>query len=119
VNDIEISQVTNDIVFTNNFDMSIVDGISRVAQQIFIRLKLFKGEWYLDETFGVPYFEDIFRKRKDFGLVSTIFKSQILSVPNVDSLLSFDLEIDEQTRLMTIDFSVNTAFGTIESSQVI
>ena len=56
------SGVKNDLII-DTFDLSMVDGIEQIRQKLQIRLQFFYGEWYLDTTQGVKYFDEIFKKK--------------------------------------------------------
>lgn len=116
--DLEISSNTNDLVFTG-YDLNLVSEIDRIRQQLQIRLQFFKGEWFLNQNFGIPYFESIFIKKTDTPLIESILKSQIKAIAGVSEILSFELDFIPSTRKMDLDFVVNTIYGQLEFSEVI
>jgi len=98
----------NDLVLTEDAD--------QVSQNLDIKLHFFKGEYPLDITFGVPYYENVFVKNPDIPAVSAIFKSAIMSVPDVNELQEFSLDYDASARDISVDFKVNTTFGIVSGS---
>ncbi|MBR2880827.1 MAG: hypothetical protein IKB96_00480 [Prevotella sp.] len=99
--------------------MLLIDNAERVAQQIKIQLLTFYGEWYLDTTWGVPYMEYILVKNPNFTIIRQIFREQILSVDDVESVESLDVEYDAQTRTMTLVYSATTSYGLITRKEVL
>ena len=74
-----------DILLTNG-KISLTKNIS---QKVSILLKTFKGEWFLDDSIGIPYFQTILGKKISKEQIDSIFKSQILSVKEVSKIISF------------------------------
>lgn len=116
--DLALNAKSHDIVLRDG-DMLLIDNAERVAQQIKIQLLTFYGEWYLDTTWGVPYLEYILVKNPNFTIIRQIFREQILSVDDVDSVESLDVKYDAQTRTMTLDYSATTSYGLITRKEVL
>lgn len=101
---------------TSALDLSLVDGAARVKQQLLIKLKLWRGEWFLDTEFGTPYLPDVLGKQLTIsGAVAAIRKS-ILEVDGVFKLVEFNYTFNRQTRLLAVDFVAQTPEGLIEVS---
>ena len=116
--DLALNAKSHDIVRRDG-DMLLIDNAERVAQQIKIQLLTFYGEWYLDTTWGVPYMEYILVKNPNFTIIRQIFREQILSVDDVESVESLDVEYDAQTRTMTLVYSATTSYGLITRKEVL
>lgn len=116
--DLALNAKSHDIVLRDG-DMLLIDNAERVAQQIKIQLLTFYGEWYLDTTWGVPYMEYILVKNPNFTIIRQIFREQILSVDDVESVESLDVEYDAQTRTMTLVYSATTSYGLITRKEVL
>ena len=97
-------------------DLVLIEDDVQVSQNLDIKLQFFKGEYPLDITFGIPYFENVFVKNPDIPAVSAIFKASIMSVPDVNELLEFSLDYDASARDVSLTFKVNTTFGIIAGS---
>lgn len=108
--------VVGDLFLDATGQLVLVDGVEAIAQQIWVRLQFFKGEWFLDRRQGVPYFENVFIKNPSRELLETIFRGIILDTPNVESLDSFLLDIETATRTGTIDFVAVTDDGLLDSA---
>ncbi len=115
--DIKMNMTTNDLDITN-FDLSLVDGIDQIKQKLKIRLQFFYGEWYLDTTKGVKYYEEILIKNPLFEKVSSILKTTILETPGVNELTSFTMNYVGE-RQLSVTFTVNTSSGTLTLSEVL
>lgn len=86
-----------------------------VQNYLLISLRLFKGEWYLDLTQGIPYFQNILGKKISLQIVTQIFKSAILKCPGIQSLDSIDTRRLE-ARAIQLVFSVTLQDGKILTS---
>jgi len=118
---IDLLTNTNGDLTVNNSDLVLVTGIDRVVQAIRIKLKFFYGEWFLDTTYGIKYQELIFIKNPNVNIVDDALKAAIVDDPDVLELIKFESDIDNQTRVLTVSFVVNTIYGivTIESEKLL
>lgn len=106
------------------FDLEIVDGglaltesVEAVRQYLRSKLKTVRGEWFLDLTAGVPYYEEVFKKGPDPVVIDAVFKEAILTTPGVLELLEFDMDLDGLTRKLTLQFKIRTLEGVIIFSE--
>jgi hypothetical protein len=90
-----------------------------IAQRIKITLWLFLGEYFFDESVGVPYFQQIFQKGITASEVDNIFKTKIRSVPGVLSLTKFTSEFNKAQREYKINFTVLTSTGSVQLEVVV
>lgn len=109
--DLLIDTTTGDLVFTNGGCPVTQLETDIVAQRLRIKLYTFLGEWFLDETIGVPYLQQIFSKVRQKSTIDLIFQSIIAEDEGVLSVLSFESEISAQ-RGYTMTFSVKVTDNT-------
>jgi len=108
----------DDILITNN-SMTLTTGLEAIRQHLQTSLRLFLGEWFLDTTVGVPWFQQVFQKNTTFVVVQQVLKDKILSVPGVLQLLKFDFDYNGTTREATLSFQALTEEGVIDFSQIV
>lgn len=105
---------------TNTGDMVYVNGgcpvtqrtAEVVAQRLRITLYTFLGEWFLDTTVGVPYFQQIFGKLRSKASVDLIFQQIITTDPDVIEILTFESVLDKTARGYSMTFQVRVADNT-------
>ena len=97
-----------------NADFVLVDGAESVKQQLLIKLKLWTGEWFLDDGFGTPYLQDILGKQLTLSGVVAAIQQSILEVEGVINIERFVYEFDRQNRKLNVDFTANTNYGIVE-----
>lgn len=104
----------HDLAFGPDGDILLVDGAESVAQQIEITLLTFLGEWFLDETFGVPYFENILIKSPSRAQIENIIRAKVKDVPFVTSVPTVDIRIENSTRRAQISLpDIETSEGLV------
>lgn len=108
----QLNNDTHDLQVVN-YDLALNTGNALVQQRLKQSLWFFLGEWYLDVTDGVPYYQDILVKAPVQITVESILKSTILETPDVLELTQFDLTYENDTRRLFLDFTVNTTFGSV------
>lgn len=72
------------------------------------RLRTLFGDWFLDTSLGIPYFEEVFQKPFNASVVESIFINEILATPGVVRLIEFNMEIDKGTRFLKPSFKAET-----------
>lgn len=113
--DIDLS--TGDIQFTT--------GLAAVAQDIYIAIKLFKGEWFLNRELGIPYLPNDIVSETDALLgqkfsevkARAAFRAAIETVEGVESITRLAVSFDPPMRTMFVEFTVKTVAGTIVATE--
>lgn len=102
-----------DLKITNS-DLVIVQGAERVRQNIEIKLKLWRGEWFLDTEFGTPYLQSILGKQITLNGAVSAIKQSILEVADVNSITDFSYNFIRAERRLAVTFTADTRFGLIQ-----
>ena len=91
--------------------LHLVDGADAIAQHVQFRLRLFKGEWFLDAAIGMPYYDTVLVKAPDLIAIRSEIRQAILSTPGVASLDGLDLAFDRAARTLSVSFAATTDAG--------
>jgi hypothetical protein len=90
-------------------NLLLVTGQEEIAQVSAQRLRTFFGEWFLDTSIGIPYFDQIFEKGQNVNDIDAIFISEILQTPGIIRVLEFDLDIpDLAARRLELNYKAQT-----------
>ena len=98
-------------------DFALVGGatdaehIDAVKQGIRIRVLLFLGEYYLDESEGVDYLGQILIRNANPLVVRELLRQAIASTPDVTEVVGAELLVDAATREASISYEVLTAYS--------
>lgn len=80
-----------------------------VGQRLKIRLLSFRGEWFINTAYGVPYWESILgRKQTSKIATDLIFQTEILAEAGVKEIVSFDSSFVNRQYSLTFRVSVET-----------
>jgi hypothetical protein len=83
-----VNDDTGDLDVQSNQWM-LVGGIESIRQDLQQKFRLFLGEWFLDPTVGIPYFQKIFNtKNPPYSVLESIFRSQALATRGVLAVTS-------------------------------
>jgi len=107
--DLALDEITHDLQIVDG-DLVIYTGLDATAQRLKIKLRFFLGEWFLNESVGIPYWESIFVKNPNLAVVRSIFRKAILSDKAVTSLNQFDFTLSEN-RAARLTFKADTTDG--------
>lgn len=108
--DFALDQVSNDLIF-KDFDFALFDDTNQIMQNLAIRLRFILGEWYLDITQGVPYYEVFFRKAPNQIQIESILKEEIVNTRGIVELISFESNFDQRKRIYSVKFSARSISG--------
>ena len=111
--DLLLDPITHDLVFVNGESPVTQTQAEIVAQRLKITLYTFLGEWFLDRTIGVPYFQQIFGKGRTNSAVDVIFQRFISNDPGVIEIREFQSTLEPQGRGYVMTFSVRVANNVI------
>lgn len=100
----------------STLDLKLIGAAEQVRQQLLIKLKLWRGEWFLDTEFGTPYLQEILGKQLTLSGALAALKQSILEVSGVQRIVTFTYAFSNSTRKLTVDFSAETPFGIVEVS---
>jgi hypothetical protein len=112
----DLQVINGDLVLTSDID---INGTNPILQDILQKMRMFLGEWFLDNTKGVPWFQQIFIKNPDMSKIEAIFIELILSTSGVDSLMDYSFVSDKATRRFEVSFLAQTTRGIVDYSGTI
>lgn len=79
-----------DMVFINGSTPITEEFVDAVAQRVFIMLRTFESEWYLNDSTGVPYLTRILGYKVEKSTVDRILQQKILEQSGVADILEFN-----------------------------
>ena len=81
-----------------------------VSQRLVTRLKTFKGEWFMDNTYGFPYFQEVLGKKISKEDVDNIYRREILKERGVKNLTYFKSTLSKD-RVYKLEFRISVGDG--------
>lgn len=110
---IDIKVDDNDNIVIENGDIAIVKDAEEVEQSLKIRLKMWLGEWFLDESLGLDFLGKIFKKNYSKQDIDNEIKKVILGTFGVVRILAYSSEVIKENKLETlkVKFSVSTIYS--------
>ncbi len=89
-----------------NGRVEIVRNADAVRQRWLIYIRTFLGEWFLDQSIGVPYTQQILKKQVTRQILKQAFTTASLEVPGILQVVSVIVtELDVARRTATIDIT--------------
>lgn len=88
----------------------LVDSPEAVAQAVVTRLRLIRGEWFLDATAGMPW--DQVLGKNNQGTADSAIRQCILGTQGVVEITEYSSSLDEDTRALTVVATITTIYGT-------
>ena len=113
MSDLTIDPITGDFAITNG-EVTLEEGSAAIRQRLEIKLRTFLGEWFLDTTFGIPYYEQVLGKKVNPISLNAVFVSAILTVSGIKKL-DKPITYDFNPSLRKLDLSFVAILDTGES----
>ena len=115
MNDFKLDQTTHDLVFEDG-DLILLNNEALVATQTLeINLLTLKGEWFLDNTKGVPYLQTIFKKGTTKRHADTLFQVAIKESYNIVGITEFESSLGVDQVYTITNLKATTTDGDIVS----
>ena len=99
-----------DYVFGGSANDFLVNTPEAVGQAVLTRLRLHRGEWFLDTTVGMPWETDVIGKYTT-GTADAAIRACILGTTGVTEITAYASR-DSDTRKLTVTASITTLYGT-------
>lgn len=119
--DLNIASPTyNDYLLLNN-DLALTSdaqsgGSDPVQQDILQALRTYLNEWYLDNTIGMPWYQQILVKNPDLSKIDALFINTILGRRGGVQLLKYDFSPEFLTRRLEDTFIAQKTTGVVDYS---
>lgn len=99
-------------------DFVLVSGAEKVAQNIKVRLEMFKGTWRYDRNLGMPFFQEILVAGASLELIRRRFYDALIGTPGVTGVTKLTTRIDPsaQGAILRVYFAVTTDSGLISDT---
>lgn len=114
--DLQIFGPSNDLVVVDG-DLTLIGESAAIRQAVLQILQTFAGEWFLDTTKGIPYFQQVFVKNPNLDLIQAVMQRAITDVPGIASLNAFNFDYNNGLRELSITFQATSTNGQIIKAQ--
>ncbi len=104
--DISFDMDTYDM-YLDGGDIAFATEDTILVQRLKAKLQFLYGEWFLDNTLGLPYTQTVFQPGTSETDLYSIFRSQISATDGVESIESLELNYTGNNRSLIVTFSVN------------
>lgn len=90
----------------------LVNSAAMVAQKIRTRLLLWQGEWFLDETEGTPWLQQVVGKHKN-PTYDLVIQERIIQTDGVKSIVSYSSSLSGATRGLSVQVTIMTDYSDV------
>lgn len=110
---------TGDLLITDLGLVRLTDSmLEEVGQRLRTKLQFFLGEWFLDTTLGLAYYRDVLVRNPNMAVVKSVFQDVITADDGVEQLVRLDLELNSETRVLSVTFEAVLNSGELLSAAV-
>nr|WP_315596084.1 hypothetical protein [uncultured Cupriavidus sp.] len=102
---------TGDFVFGGQQADFYKDLPEAVGQAVLTRLRLLRGEWFLDKTAGTPWSTEVLGKYTN-GTYDAAIRQRILGTQGVKEIVAYSSAVDTEKRHLSVSVTINTIYGT-------
>jgi hypothetical protein len=88
-----------------------VSGADAVRQNVLTALRLFRGEWFLAVSRGMPWFGEVLVANPNIRVIEFELRRTVLRIRGVTGIREMDLDFDRGTRELSISIEIDTEYG--------
>lgn len=94
------------------------DSPEAVAQAVATRLRLLAGEWFLDNQEGTAYAQAALGRHTQDSR-DPMLRARILDTQGVTGISAYESTYDGETRRLTVNATIDTAYGSASLREVL
>lgn len=114
--DIRINVEDGKILFQNGQIFTTLNRQDSLRQRLDIRIKTQKGTWFLNISYGIDWFNDVFSDTSTKSSVDALIQAEILKEDLVADIIEFRSSVDNITREYRCDFKVKMVDQTVSDT---
>lgn len=114
--DIRTNVEDGKILFQNGQIFTTLNRQDSLRQRLDIRIKTQKGTWFLNISYGIDWFNDVFSDTSTRSSVDALIQAEILKEDLVADIIEFRSSVDNITREYRCDFKVKMVDQTLSDS---
>ena len=99
-----------DMAFGAGSQNYFIDSAQGVAQVAKTRLMLWLGQWFLNQSDGTPWYEDVLGFNTQ-NLRDAAIRARLAGTPGVTAILAYQSQLNQQTRAFTVEATLATIYG--------
>jgi hypothetical protein len=101
-----------------NDDFVLVTGNDETLQRLTNRLKVFKGEWFLNPELGLDFYNEIANKKLTSKDPAREIQRVILETEGIDSIVSFSQTVNNTNRTWSFIVTIRFDDGTENTENI-
>jgi len=101
---------TGDYVFGGQQADFYKDSPEAVGQAVLTRLRLLRGEWFLDKIEGTPWGTEVLGKYTN-GTYDAAIRQRILGTQGVLQITEYSSTVDTEKRALSVTVTISTIYG--------
>ena len=114
--DIRTNVEDGKILFQNGQIFTTLNRQDSLRQRLDIRIKTQKGTWFLNISYGIDWFNDVFSDTSTKSSVDALIQAEILKEDLVADIIEFRSSVDNISREYRCDFKVKMVDQTVSDS---
>ena len=114
--DIRINVEDGKILFQNGQIFTTLNRQDALRQRLDIRIKTQKGTWFLNISYGIDWFNDVFSDTSTKSSTDALIQAEILKEELVSNIIGFSSSVDNVTRTYRCDFKVKMRDQTVSDN---
>ncbi len=110
---LKLDPVTHDYIIENFSYAFVENDLVDVEQRLKVKLFTNRCDWFFDQTYGIPYYDDVFVVSPKKDDIDDIFKIAISQERGVESITHYESSFNPSTRKFTINAKIKKTGGGI------
>ena len=99
----DLKQDSEGYILIEDNDLATVTGQEAIGQDITRSIRVWKREYFRDQSIGIDYSKEIFAKGTPITLIISRYKNVILNVNGVESIRDFQFTNTNRSAIITAE----------------
>lgn len=114
--DIRTNVEDGKVLFQNGQIFTTLNRQDSLRQRLDIRIKTQKGTWFLNISYGIDWFNDVFSDTSTKSSTDALVQAEILKEDQVEDIIGFVSFVDSVTRTYRCEFKVKMVDQSVSDS---
>ena len=99
------------LVVDSSNSLSVLTDLEALVKKCEQRLRFFLGEWFLNTSAGIPYFQEIYANSINPALIIGLLNADLLQESDITAVNEIDFTFDRETGKFTYSAKIDSIYG--------
>lgn len=116
MSDLKLQEGTRDFLINEEGDFEVISTTGELAlQKVNIRLRTYRGEWFLDTNEGIPWIQELLNRKDNKVAVDNAIREAVINTEGITKILAYESEQKQGSNLYNVKVLIRADNGATET----